>query len=298
MTSLLHFDITEKLGEGKNGEAFLALDSGLQRVFVLKLLDPDRAQDEVWLSAFRAQIDTLAKIEDSVLAEVYSVEQDGDKRFVVREFVEGVSIGKLVSKRAHDYRSILVVAISLAEALRNLHDRDIFHGNLTSENVIISSKGGVKLTDCGLAVAGKDIAFVAPEILQGETETEQSDLYSLGAVLYHSLVGVPVFADDDPAKLREMILTESVSFDEAPANLIPSDARLLIGKLLSKTPADRFGSVEELLITLREIKALGLAAAEVSELPHSKYSPRQYLLISILAALLVIFWLVVSSLER
>ncbi len=298
MTSLLHFDITEKLGEGKNGEAFLALDSGLQRVFVLKMLDPDRAQDDVWLSSYRAQIGILSKIEDPVLAEAYSVEQDGDKRFVVREFIEGISVGRLVAKRPYDYRSFLHIAISLGEALRSLHDRDIFHGNLTSENIIVSTKKGVKLTDCGLAVAGKDIAFVAPEILRGETETEQSDLYSLGAVLYHTLTGLPVFVDDDPVRLQEMIFNEPVSFDPSTASLIPTDARLLIGKLLSKTPADRFGSAEELLITLREMKALGQAAPEASEQPHSKYSPRQYLLISIFAALLVILWLVVSSLER
>ena len=136
---------------------------------------------------------------------------------------------------------------------------------------------------------------LAPELLSGGVPSQQSDNYALGALLYLMWTGQPVFPDDDPETLIRSIIEEPVSFELHPSRELPGVARLLIGKLLAKDPDERFVSTDELRFTLQGMITLGSGPEPPSPPRTWSPSPRQYLLISVLAVLLVILWLAITG---
>ncbi len=304
MENLLHYNINECLGSGKNGDSLLAWDPGLDRLVMLKLLNRDATAEPSWEESFRASMEALAGVDEKCLIPFYSLERDGDRRFVVRGFASGESVAHRTARGAIGYLIFLKVALSAARALQAVHASDRLHGNICAGNVIVDESGSACLVDAGLGptrdeisrleITTRDLVFLAPEqITSGEIDV-RSDIYSLGMVLYVLFVGRPPFVTDSTEQLRRMILDESVKFDAARAGRLPGDARLLLRKLLAKAPEDRMADSEELCRTLEEM--LSFHTEHGSEPIDSKRSgsPRQYLMLSLLALLLIILWIVIS----
>ena len=222
MESLLHYHITGKLGEGRHGTTYLAWDPGLDRVVTIKVLDcPRGLSEDRWRRSLEA-VKRFSGIEDDHVARFYSLEDAEGKQFIVREYVEGESISRLVENGPIDYARVLRIALGATLGLKALHENGLVHGNVSSDNIIVSSKGRVKLVGCGLGLDEKEsaealndtknIAFSAPEQLRTGEATVQTDFYSLGVVMYHLLVGQLPFLSENRDSVRERILNEPVSF--------------------------------------------------------------------------------------
>lgn len=306
MERILHYDIAKKLGVGKNGPSYLAMDTGFQRAVVLKFLNHPHTQAGEWRTEFKSQAEREAAVDDERLVRFYSLEEADGQLFIVREYIDGKSLDDLVKNSPLSYARMLRVGLELATVIKKLHENGLVHGNITAANLFTDDRERSRLTDLGLGLPVEtwpanvpasihDIPFLAPEILEGGRASFATDQYAIGAVLYQMLTGQPPFYDEDPQTLIQAVLQEPVSFEIRPLSSVPGVARLLIGKLLSKNPEDRFVSTDELLFTLQGMLSLGAKPAPVTTEKKWTPSPRLYMLISVLAILLVILWLVVSN---
>ena len=305
MERLRHYKIVEKLGEGKHGPAFLAMDTNLQRTVVVKQLDHPATKTDEWKNQNQKRLEQLDQINNARLIKYHFLEEVDGQRFIVREHIEGKNLTEWIQTDLPTLTHILKIALELTTQLKVLHDNGMVHGNITPANVIINSRGQARLVDEGLGFEGNiwakhpqlpigEIVYLAPELLSGGEPSPHSDNYALGALLYLMCTGQPVFPNDDPETLIHSIAEEPVSFELHPSRKVAGVFRLLISKLLAKDPDERFVSTDELLFTLQEMIALG-SEPEVPP-PQNKWSPspRQYLLVSVLAVLLVILWFVIT----
>ena len=299
MEKLLHYEIARKLGEGKNGPVYLAVDTGLQRAVAVKLLDHPGGCSKDWREAFLIYMQRLSGIDDERLARFHSLEEVDGRCFVVREYVEGRSLKDLVNNGPVEYTRFMEIALQLVSALKLLHDRSVSHGNVTTGNVILDNSGRVKLVDPGLALPektpGDDPVRPAPKQLTDSSLSLPADLCSVGAVLHHLLTGKLPLQSDEARSTPASVQNRSVSPDDRSLRQVPGVARLLITKLLAQEPGEGFGSIDELLFTVQGMMSLGQEPPVSAEQRGWSPTPRQYLMVSVLVVLLVILWLVVTS---
>ena len=297
MDRILHYEIARKLGEGKNGEAYLALDSGLQRAVAIKTLKHDSSLgDEHRRTAFLELMERFNALDNSGIARFYSLEQTDNRWIAVREYIEGQTIADLVRPAPFAYKRWLETALQLTRTLKVVHDAGLVHGNITATNVFVTSVKAVNLTDYALDAVWTgcddraDSVFLAPELVGDEERTVTGDLYSLGVVLFILLTG----------QAPEQSEGKSVEacFDGLSEASVPGVARLLLRRMMAPDPVDRFGSVDELILTLQGMTSLG----EEPEATENRWkwspTPRQYLMLALLFLLLIILWLAITSHPR
>ena len=298
----LHYALARKLGEGKNGETWQALDTGLERVVVLKLFHSGRRFSEAHRRDVLDASERLCRRPGSPFARYLDWGEHEGRQYVVRDFVEGVSLSdRLPLSPEKTY----AMALALAEALSVAHRLDIALDNITPTNILLDTRGRVHIVDHGLRLPGTapgaaDLAYTAPELLAGQSPGPRTDLYALGAVLFEVLEGRPAFADMDGRDPVGVVMTGRPDFGRLSAAGAPPEWRLVIEKLMAREPADRFSDAAELTVTLAEMRRL---AAELPHRPGDIAAPGQdrirlYFLLSVLALLLIILWLVLTTVNR
>ncbi len=304
MKKILHYDVGEKLGEGKNGSTYLAWDPGLDRAVAIKILGQARVDDEAWQASYLSEALRVNQIASDRLANFFSLEKADDRQVIIREYVQGKSIKRLAAEDQIDFGFFLNVAVETTKALMDLQARDMVHGNLTSNNVVFAKEGLVKLVDAHLgtvdssAMSTEDLTYLAPEQLATGEVGPRADMYSLGVVLHHLLTGELPYASAESASLRESILSGRGLFSETAGSRYPGDARLLIETLMAVDPSERFGGADELLHTLREMTQFQQNRSTVVVEKQEKWTPRQYLSVSLLVLLLIVLWFVVAVYNR
>ncbi len=305
--SILQYQIMEKIGEGPVGEVYKAIDPGLQRVVAVKWLWPHLSgQAEFW-DEILPLLKKLQEIKYEGLAQVYAIEEAGGRFLIVEEFVEGSDFVSYVRDSALSLKSFLVVAQEITRSLKHAHDHGLVHSNLKPSNILVRSDGRVRILDFGMSryltpshfdkeIPPKVLRYLAPEQLRNDAVTKASDLYSLGAVFFEGLCGRPAFPQGGQNAL--LMAIESSEPDSKPLQQagVSGDMIFLIEKLLSWKPADRLGTSGELLINLQAIADFERTHPAHGPLHNpERHTPRQYLMISILVALLLIFWLIVTT---
>jgi len=304
MKKILHYDVGEKLGEGKNGSTYLAWDPGLDRVVAIKTIERGPMCDETRQMAYTSEAARVNKIGSDRLARFYSLENVDDRPVVIREYVQGQSIRQLAAERPVDFGLFLKIAVETTKGLMDLQARDMIHGNITSNNIIFAKAGLIKLVDANLEVAygstmaAEDLIYLAPELLSGGEVDRRSDMYSLGVVLYHLLTGNLPYVNTDAATLKRRILSGRDLFATNESDRFPGDARLLIETLMAVDPGERFDGADSLLLTLREMIHFNREQTEVVIEKRTKWRPRQYLGVSLLVLLFIILWFVVAVYNR
>ena len=207
-TTLSHFRITAKLGEGGMGEVYRATDTKLGREVALKVLPADMADSAERLDRFRREAMTLASLDHPGIVHVYSIEEADGLHFLTMQLIEGESLDLLIPEGGLAVDRILEIARALAEALAVAHDKGIVHRDLKPTNVMVTGDGRVKVLDFGLAkftgpqseevldstlqtelrtsdgVVMGTVPYMSPEQLSGLQVDHRSDIFSLGVILY------------------------------------------------------------------------------------------------------------------
>jgi serine/threonine protein kinase len=308
LEKILHYNLDKHLGDGKYGEYYLAWDGGLDRIVLVEFLGAALALDDSFRDRFDNDMKKLAEIDHDHIAGFYALQEGEGKLFVLREYVEGRTLKELIAESTFSYALFLGYAIQMTEGLRAAHKALVLHRNLSSQNIILDDKKKVKLVNFGLpgkidhisgdAPPGPYDYYLAPEQVDNQLESPQTDFYSLGVVFYEMLTGDLPFKGATRRELFRSIQNDNPDFSSEAAGRMPPDGRLLIEKLLSKNGSDRFRDAEELLVTLRAMLDYHFNRLEnVDKQPPHK-SPRTYLLLSVLVILIIIFWLVVSTVYR
>lgn len=275
MDLINRYRISETLGETGSTISYLAVDTSVDRAVVLKSVPSDKTNDADWQKSYLDAADDIQALKTPVFARVLGIESEADHTYVVREYVDGQSLAQMAKRQPVHYVQFLELALAIARSLKKWHDADLCHGNLKPGNILFEPDNRAVLTDPYLSLCADD-PYRAPELAVGAAPTVEADLYSLGASLWH------LASDEPPSQERRHL--ESLT----------SLGHLLIDRLMAVNLDDRFQSVDSVIITLEEMVKFRREHGEEPERQH-RFTPRQYLTVSVLAILLVILWLVITS---
>ncbi len=282
--TLGNFKIIEEIGRGGMGVVYKAEQIGFERLAAIKVLPPDLARDEAFLSRFRQEARATSVFRHPHIVQVYDVGEDGGVVYYAMEYVPGRSLSEMIESEGHLSVEIsLGVAADIADALYAVHRRGLLHRDIKSSNILLDAQGQAKLSDFGLARAfprGKvaapvevvgTAAYIAPERVLGEEATVQSDIYSLGVVLYEMLAGRLPFLADTPYALGQMHLHQVPSAVETFNYQITSEVSHILKRAMAKRKDERYSTAGELRRDLeRALFNLKLTREGRLPLPHRK----------------------------
>ena len=266
------FLVIERIGEGAMGEIYRARDEALKRDVAIKVVHRAHDADEQQAERLRQEARAAASISHPHVAQVHALGFSNNHPYLVMELVRGVDMdARLRREGTIDERLALRVAVEIADGLCVLHRRGLTHGDIKPANIVLDEDGRAKLVDFGLSgMARRDGSgaihgtphYIAPELLRGAADSSQTDLYSLGATLYHLLAGKPPFAGRTPAEVVRARL-------EGPAEPIgrhnprlSAGTQRLVMRLLAADPAQRYPDSAAVLADLQtQLRLLDAPAA-------------------------------------
>ncbi len=233
-TSLSHYEIAAKLGEGGMGQVFLAHDTRLERKVALKVLPAELAEDPERLRRLQREAKALAALDHPHIVPVYSFESAGGVHFLTMAFIEGQPLDELIPEEGMPLERLLDLAVPLADALRAAHEQGIVHRDLKPANVMLDHDGRLRVLDFGLAkrdaAASDDLSrlptqrlsaqmtragtilgtypYMSPEQAEGRVVDARSDLFSFGVMLYEMACGRRPFQGETGLSLITSILRD------------------------------------------------------------------------------------------
>lgn len=281
-----NYRIVEKIGEGGMGAVYRAVDVMLDRDVALKAIRPELSREPQIVERFRAEARTLARLSHPAIALIYTFFHDGDDLYLAMEMVEGRPLSKVLEAQgAIPWQRATTLLASALEGIEQAHRAGVVHRDLKPDNLMLTNAGTLKVMDFGIArVMGSGhltrtgllvgtLRYMSPEQIRGEEVDGRADVYALGAVLYEMLTGRPPFeGGSDWAILRAQIEDPPRPPGEHVPEL-PWWLDRVVLKALSKQPADRFQTVEEMrLALLRQGETLttprpSVPTASLEELP-------------------------------
>jgi serine/threonine protein kinase len=259
--TISHYTIIEKLGEGGMGIVYKAEDTKLKRTVALKFL-PDRVnKDGAAKARFLQEAQAAAGLNHPNICTIHGVEDVDGSLFMVMEYIEGGTLGdKLPYQNAKD---AVTIASQIGEAMQEAHTKGIVHRDIKADNVMLTSRGQVKVMDFGLAkLKGAlkltrtsstvgTLAYMAPEQIQGGEVDHRSDIFSFGVLLFEMLTGKLPFRGEHEAAMVYSIVNED---PQDVGTLVPDLSPLvvnLIQRCLEKDPADRYQTMQDAVSELR-----------------------------------------------
>ncbi len=259
-----HFRIERRLGAGGMGEVYLATDLALDRPAAVKVLPGSIAHDPKRRERLIREARAQARVAHPNVGHMYFVGETDDRLYFAMEYVAGETLAQKIEKGPLPVDDALAVIRAVALGLREAQKQGITHRDIKPSNLMVDAHGVVKVLDFGLAAGNLEVAqqgpiaqtslagtplYMAPEQARGEAVDFRTDIYALGATLFHLVSGKPPFEADSVEQLLSMHAT-------AARPVLPRRGRprVLIGtldalcrKMMSADPADRFASYDELL---------------------------------------------------
>jgi len=284
-TTLGHYRIVAKLGEGGMGVVYRAYDEVLHRDVALKVVNEDIRNDPQTARNLLTEARASSALSHPNICTIYEVGDEGGELYIVMELVEGKTLSALSTGGGLPPELVMRYGVQIASALGRAHDRGIVHGDLKTTNVAVGSEGSVKVLDFGLArrIGGAPdgstrsvlqpspmsgtLAYMAPEVLRGEASDHRSDLWALGVVLYEAVSGRKPFEGRTVFELSTAIMREIPSALGPP---VPPGLWAIIQRCLAKDPALRYQRASEVQAALEAIQS---GAAVFSEQAPDQNAP-------------------------
>ena len=282
------YEIIDKIGGGGMAEVFHGYDTVLHRDVGIKILRDQFIQDKQFVARFRQEACNAACLSHPNIVNIYDSGNEHDIYYIVMEYVVGRSLKEVIEENgALDYKTAVRYAIGIASALKQAHDHSIVHCDVKSQNILIDTKGVPKITDFGIARAfgqpsnGPDknvigsVYYLSPEQAAGQPVTPQSDLYSLGVVLFEMLTGKLPYDGDTPLEVARMHLESSTPSARRYDPDIPYYLDNIITKALAKNPRLRYATADDFLTDLKHVQThlLGDAGMADDEWDKPRKSP-------------------------
>ena len=266
------YELLEKIGEGGIGVVYKARQVSMGRLVALKVLHERWVGDDEFRKRFLVEARLVGRLSHPNLIQVIDVGRHRNQLFYSMEFVDGETLEARVERDGPmDPADALSVAFQVTRALQYLHNRRIIHRDVKPGNVMVMRSGQAKLADFGfvksslesvLSSEGEVLGtpdYISPEAARGERNLDfRSDLYSLGATLYHMMAGCPPFSGSGSSVMEAHIRLEPPPLSGLRPGL-PARFMALIERLMRKNPAERHRTFEELLADL-ELLRLDLEA--------------------------------------
>ena len=278
-SSIAHYTVVEKLGEGGMGVVYRASDSKLRREVALKVLPEAFTRDAERMARFEREAQVLASLNHPNIAAIYGLEEADTVRCLVLELVEGPTLEERLGRGALSLDEALDLSVEIAGALETAHEQGIIHRDLKPANVKLTPEGSVKVLDFGLAKAMETqgglehladsptltvgataagvilgtAAYMSPEQGAGKPVDRRTDIWSFGVVLYEMLTGRKLYPGDTVTEILAGVIAKEPDLDGLP----PMPPRLddLLRRCLRRDPRSRLRDIGDARVALEEIRS-------------------------------------------
>jgi serine/threonine protein kinase len=254
-----NFELLETLGVGGMGSVYKARDTRLDRFVALKILRKELSADPSEARRLEQEARATAAVNDPHVVQVFSSGTDHGQFYLVMELVDFGSLDDLMAQHGRLLEAeILETGLQVAKGLKAAYEKGLIHRDIKPGNILFGSEHAAKIGDFGLAVAAGQNAesqneiwgtpyYVAPERLNNEPEDFRSDIYSLGATLYHAIAGrPPIEGETNSASALRDLKNNPLSLAEAAPGLRRETVRTL-DRMVAPDPNARFASYDELI---------------------------------------------------
>ena len=261
-----NFELIETVGIGGMGSVYKARDTRLDRFVALKLLRKELSADPVEAARLEQEARVTAAVNHPNVVQVYSTGTAHGQIYLVMELVDHGSLDDLMAQQPRvPEAQVLETAIQVAKGLQAAHEKGLIHRDIKPANILFADAQTAKIGDFGLAVAAGQQAeaqkeiwgtpyYVAPERLNNEPEDFRSDIYSLGATLFHALAGRPPI-EGETTSASELRQLKAISPDlRKVAPDVSRETGRLVNRMLSPNPAHRFTSYAQLVDQLQRAR--------------------------------------------
>jgi len=266
-TTIGHYRILEKLGEGGMGVVYKSQDMRLNRLVALKFLRQNLVRTETDLARFLQEARTAASLSHANICTIYGIEEDNGDQFIVMEYVDGATLRTKIAGSPLLFPDFLTYASQIGEGLAAAHDRGIVHRDIKPDNIIVNAKNQIKVMDFGLAKLKGDVgltrtaitlgtaAYMSPEQIQGADVDHRTDIWSFGVVLYEMLTSKLPFRGEHEAAVLYSIVNEDPPPPSSLTSETPPHVDDIILRALEKDTAKRYQTVRELLYDLTQSRS-------------------------------------------
>src|SRR6266511_2432258 len=301
-STISHYRIVSKIGAGGMGVVYLAQDTKLDRKVALKILPADLASNRDRMDRFVREAKSAAALSHPNIAQIFEIGEHDGTHFIAMEFIDGVTVREKIHRERTELRKLLRYLQHVAEGLAEAHAAGIVRRDLKPDNIMITRDGHAKILDFGLAklierqpvpdadsselstavmphhsipgtVMGTD-GYMSPEQAQGKTKEidQRSDIFSFGCILFEAATGKKPFEGKSVIKSLHMVIYEPAPpiTDLNPS--APADLQRIVRRCLAKEADERYQSIKEVAIELKELRR-DLAAAgdlDVTVTPTTK----------------------------
>ena len=285
--------------------------SGLGRKVALKLLPERLIADETQLSRFEHEARSASALNHPNILTVHEIGAEGKRHFIATEFIEGITLRALLASGRMNLHDALDIAVQVASALAAAHETGVVHRDIKPENIMLRPDGYAKVLDFGIAKLiepqpGSDShqvgtttlqtqpglmlstgRYMSPEQTRAQSVDARSDIWSLGVVLYEMVGGIPPFAGETPSDCIASILTTEPPPLSGLLSDVPVKLQSIVQRALRKNSDDRYQTIKEMLVDLRNLKGDVEAEGSLRPLFNKIKRHKRAVALTLVAAMLV-----------
>jgi len=255
------YELIREIGRGGMGVVYEARQKGLDRSVAVKMILASHLASPELVRRFQAEAKAAARLRHPNIVHIHDVGQLHGQDFFAMEYIEGQSLAQRIAQGPIDVHTIVRLTATVARAVEHLHQQGIVHRDLKPSNILLDSDGQPYVSDFGLAkvfVGGSDMtatgviagtpSYMAPEQATGRRAGigPPTDVYSLGAILYELLTGVPPFRGESPLDTLMEVLGGDPAMPRSLNGHVPRGLELICLKCLAKEPGERYASAAAL----------------------------------------------------
>ncbi|MCA9727876.1 MAG: serine/threonine protein kinase [Candidatus Eisenbacteria bacterium] len=270
-----HYEVLAKLGQGGMGVVYKARDRQLDRPVALKVLPPDLTRDEERRRRFLQEAKAASAVNHPAIAQIYGIETEGDVSFIAMEFIDGSTVRQLLERDELDVLSAIEIGILVGGGLARAHEAGIVHRDIKSDNIMVTRDGHPKVLDFGLAklvdVGSEDgtdatvlmtqvgavmgtASYMSPEQARGLAADHRSDIFSFGIVLYEMATGkLPFQGKSALDTMHAIAFDKTRPMSDLRAGL-PFSLQKIVDRCLEKDPVDRYPDMNAVVKDLQDVK--------------------------------------------
>lgn len=257
------------LGKGSMGVVYRAKQVSVDRTVAVKVLLESLAENREFIKRFQREAQIAAKLQHNNIVGVIDAGEANGRHYFVMEYVEGTSIKDELEKgKVYEEKEAVKIVLAVAEALKHADERGLIHRDIKPENIILTKQGYVKLADLGLArptndeqwanaEAGMAIGtpyYISPEQVRGQTHVDiRTDIYSLGATLYHMVTGRVPYEGDSPSEVMRKHVDKNTPITP-PDHLnrkLSSGLGEVVETMMAKNRENRYRTPDDLILDLK-----------------------------------------------
>jgi serine/threonine-protein kinase len=295
--------IERKLGQGGMGAVYLARDTALDRKIAIKIISSD---DQETVERFQREAQAVAKLKHPNIVQIYEAGTIDKQHYFTMDYIQGLSLDRVLQSRKLPYDTVARITVQVALALHYAHRHNIIHRDIKPGNILIDVRGKIYLTDFGLAkqLAGLDRSltvtgttvgtpdYMSPEQAQGKKEliNQFSDIFSLGATLFHCLTGQLPFPGDELLAVLSSVVNKDTPLPSRIDKNIPKDLETICLKCMEKDQSRRYQNMQELALDIRRyLKGEPITARRASAVTRLWYKVKRNKAVSLILTGFVLF---------